>query len=209
MSDKEGQSGGVQERGMERQKDGRMIPFCHVVQSSDLHYTLYGDSEPYLIKSVFRGGKATWGVQYDAVEVDGATVSKILQGDWKNEKGRFLYRVVRETRATFDLQGEAEAIAFYRTRGAPIQSIILRAIRTGDTSGLQRLARCIKAAAKVRQKPTITKKVMDAMMRAAREARRVPRWQEVRDALHDNGDHPDDANFLRLLRSSGFGWLIG
>jgi hypothetical protein len=197
----------TREYGVERQRDGRMIPFCRVILSPDLSYVSYGDRSPHLIKSVFRGGKASWGISFDDTELDRGAASRILQGEWKTRKGRFLYRVVKQVMATFDRQGEAKAIAYYLTHGAPIQNVVLRAIRTGDASGFRLLTKCIEAAGRTRKEWTSARKLADAAMRAAAKLKRVPTWQDVRDAFHADGGHLDDANFLRLLQSSGLGWL--
>jgi hypothetical protein len=105
---------------------------------------------------------------------------------------------------------------------SPIHDTILRAIQTGDPSGVRLLAKCIVAVNKNLPKGTKDyftsgtkrQKVSYAVCDAANRLERIPTWEEIQDEFIGAGSDEeistrgDEGNFINALHQAGFGWLI-
>jgi len=250
----------VQECGVERQKDGRMIPYVRVMHKSQAYvWTQYGCQAIRDLREVAplfkheRRGKTSWGMAVDTMEMERGEASKILQGAWGKSETSRLYSAVEGVRVNLEVCDDpSKALEFYFSHGnfshegrvfsyldlltgcdgippdlrqrllehyqkqrpgmihpSPIHDAVLQAIQTGDTRGIRILAKCIVAVDRTRKKGGAKLwKVANAVVVAAGKSGRVPTWKKAMEEFRNAGGETDDANFVRDLRTAGFGWLL-
>ena len=110
---------------MERQKDGRMIPYVRVVhKAQDYVWTQYGCQAIGDLREVAplmkheRRGKTSWGMAVDAMEMERGEASKILQGAWGKSETTRLYSAVEGVRVNFEVCNDhSKALEFYFSHG--------------------------------------------------------------------------------------------
>lgn len=115
----------MQECGVERQKDGRMIPYVRVThKAQDYAWTQYGCqtiSDLRKVAPLFkheRRGKTSWGMAVDAMEMERGEASKILQGAWGKSETSRLYGAVEGVRVNLEVCNDpAKALEFYFSHG--------------------------------------------------------------------------------------------
>ena len=110
---------------MERQKDGRMIPYVRVMHKSQAYvWTQYGCQAIRDLREVAplfkheRRGKTSWGMAVDTMEMERGEASKILQGAWGKSETSRLYSAVEGVRVNLEVCDDpSKALEFYFSHG--------------------------------------------------------------------------------------------
>jgi hypothetical protein len=223
MSGEESQSDTIRERGVERQEDGRKIPYIRMVhQVQNYVWTCYGiegacdPRDASRLMRHDRRGATSWGLQVDEMEMSRGEASKALQGAWGKPETTWLYSAVE---SVWHMPEQLEDYHTPYTAGSIIRDSIRRAIESGNPHGVYLLAKCIETVARTIPKDpkdyaaylvggTNRRKVAHAISDAAERFGRIPTWQEALGEFCKVDGDSDEGNFIRALCNAGFRWIL-